>query len=324
MRSLLLRKLSQPQTTRSIAPSIASFRPLPPPVRRLSSYDDDGYYSSEGPKTALVLGSSGALGRSVTHHLSKNLDMQVIGADLKELPQDNTLDAFIAMPMWERYSGVGDMTKALVSGMFDVMDDEVKIDAIICASGGWQGDPVVPTEDASEDEFIAGARAYGETIDNMMEMNLAPVLAAGYAANRFMDTEGLFVVIGATVALSPTPGMLGYGLSKVGVHHFIQTIGEISGKSVTTKSRRKTARKIRKDKEYLDTLSIVGILPTTIDTPSNRETMPGADFSEWTKPKDIAEEIGTWIQMPPLRPHSGSLVKVFPNKTGGASFNVVR
>lgn len=118
--------------------------------------------------------------------------------------------------------------------------------------------------------------------------------------------------------------MLGYGLSKVGVHHFIQTVGEISGKSVTTKSRRRKARKIRQDKEYLDTLSIIGILPTTIDTPNNREVMPGADFDLWTQPQDIADEIGNWIKMPPLRPHSGSLVKVFPNKSGGASFNVVR
>jgi dihydropteridine reductase len=119
--------------------------------------------------------------------------------------------------------------------------------------------------------------------------------------------------------------MLGYGLSKVGAHHYIQTIGEMSGKSVTTKSRRKKARALRKDNEYLDTLSIVGILPTTIDTPANRNAMPDADFNQWTKPQDIATEIGTWIKMPPLRPHSGSLVKVFPNKTGGgASFNLVR
>jgi dihydropteridine reductase len=135
----------------------------------------------------------------------------------------------------------------------------------------------------------------------------------------------LFVVIGATVALSPTPGMLGYGLSKTGVHHFIQTVGEICGKSVTTKSRRKKARKLRKDNEYLDTLSIVGILPTTVDTPNNRDAMPEADFSLWTQPQDIAAEIGTWIQISAMRPHSGSLVKVFPNKTGGgASFNLVR
>lgn len=135
---------------------------------------------------------------------------------------------------------------------------------------------------------------------------------------------GLFVVIGATVALSPTPGMLGYGLSKAGVHHFIQTLGETTGKAITTRSRRQKARRLRKDSEYLDSLSVVGILPTTIDTPSNRVAMPHADFNDWTKPIDIAKEIGTWIRKPPLRPHSGSLVKVHPSKEEGATFTVVR
>jgi dihydropteridine reductase len=134
----------------------------------------------------------------------------------------------------------------------------------------------------------------------------------------------LFVVIGATAALSPTPGMLGYGLSKVGAHHFIQSLGETTGKSATTKSRRQKARRLRKNSAYLDTLSVVGILPTTIDTPSNREAMPDADFNQWTQPAHIAKEIGTWIRTPPLRPHSGSLVKVHPDNNGGATFNLVR
>jgi dihydropteridine reductase len=119
--------------------------------------------------------------------------------------------------------------------------------------------------------------------------------------------------------------MLGYGLSKVGAHHFVHTLGETTGKSIATKSRRRQARRLRKDSEYLDTLSAVGILPTTIDTPSNRDAMPKADFNQWTKPIDIAKEIGTWIKTPPLRPHSGSLVKVHPASRGdGATFTLVR
>ena len=137
--------------------------------------------------------------------------------------------------------------------------------------------------------------------------------------------SGLFVVIGATPALLPTPGMLGYGLSKVSVHHFVQTLGETTGKSSTTKSRRQKARRLRKNSAYSDTLSVVGILPTTIDTPNNRAAMPDADFQKWTNPGDIAKEIGTWIRTPQLRPHSGSLVKVHPETDGaGAVFTLVR
>lgn len=119
--------------------------------------------------------------------------------------------------------------------------------------------------------------------------------------------------------------MLAYGLSKVGVHHFVQTLGEITGKAVTTRSRRQKARRLRKNSEYLDTLSVIGILPTTLDTPNNRTQMPDADFDDWTKPMDIAKEIGVWIDTPELRPHSGSLLKVHPSKGGGgATFTLAR
>jgi NAD(P)-dependent dehydrogenase (short-subunit alcohol dehydrogenase family) len=169
-----------------------TFVPCATQCRRFSSYDDDGYNSSEETKTALVLGSSGAVGRTVTQHLSKNLGMHVIGADIVDLPhdQDNSLDTFISIPTWDQHSGVGDMTEALVRSLCDVMEDGKEFDAIICASGGWQGDPPLPKADASDEDFISGARAYGETIDRMMGMNLSPVLAAGYAANRFMAEEG--------------------------------------------------------------------------------------------------------------------------------------
>ncbi len=36
------------------------------------------------------------------------------------------------------------------------------------------------------------------------------------------------------------------------------------------------------------------IVPSTIDTPQNRESMPDADFSKWEKPADIASIIGRY------------------------------
>jgi dihydropteridine reductase len=135
---------------------------------------------------------------------------------------------------------------------------------------------------------------------------------------------GLFVAIGSAPALAATPGMLAYGLSKAGTHHVIQTLGETTGKALTTRSKRQKARRLRRDSQYLDSLSVIGLLPTTIDTPNNRVAMPEANFADWTKPVDIANELGFWIETPQLRPHSGSLVKVHPAKGGGAVFTIVR
>ena len=133
-------------------------------------------------------------------------------------------------------------------------------------------------------------------------------------------------MIGATAALSSTPGMLGYGLSKVGAHHLVQTLGDTTGKAATPKAKRKASRKLQArqhGENNLDSMTVVGILPTTIDTPSNRDAMPKADFGKWTQPSSIAQEIGTWITKPPLRPHSGSLVKVVSG-SDGAKFHLAR
>lgn len=130
-------------------------------------------------------------------------------------------------------------------------------------------------------------------------------------------------MIGATPALSATPGMMGYGLAKAATHHLVQTLGATTGKSMEKKSKRKEGRRLRQHAESLDTLSVVGILPTTIDTPSNRNGMPDADFTKWTKPRDIAAEICKWARSPPLRPHSGSLVKVSSSEKG-STFELVR
>ncbi|CAJ1936644.1 unnamed protein product [Cylindrotheca closterium] len=328
MRSVLSRKVA-PRLQCIISRNATSSTPIREGVgsgslnrRMVSSYTED--FDSD-QKTALVLGSSGVLGKTLTKHLSRNLGMSVIGADVVAGEDESSLDAFVPIPtLDDKHPGLGEMTEALAIGLCEVLADGRDIDTIICAAGSWQSDPTAPNTASSDKDFIAGARSFGDNIDAMMAANLYPVLAAGYAANRFMAEEGLFVVIGATAALSPTPGMLGYGLGKSGAHHFVQTLGEISGKSATTKSRRRKARKLRQNNEYLDTLSVVGILPTTIDTPSNRESMSDHDFSQWTQPEDIAMEIGTWIKLPSMRPHSGGLVKVFPNKSGGASFNLVR
>lgn len=129
--------------------------------------------------------------------------------------------------------------------------------------------------------------------------------------------------MGATAALSPTPGMIGYGVSKSAAHHFVQTLGATTGMAVSPKALRKEGRKARRHYANLDSLSVVGILPTMLDTPTNRAANPDFNLDECTKPLDIAKEICTWISSPPLRPHSGSLIKVYTNPEG-THFQLVR
>ncbi len=330
-------------------------------LRHFSS-DDFVRYSSEDfrQKTALVVGSSGSLGRTLTKHLAEDLNVRVIGADVVEPKKKDEAylkGGFVELPViptsetTTEPAGLPDLTMALTDGLYQLLEEDEslsnpELDAVICVAGAWEGDPSPPEVDSETPRRLwlaEGAAAYAENIDTMMGKNLYPVLAAGYAAKHYMtaggrsehneygefegnssNDGGLFVAIGATAALGSTPGMLGYGLAKVATHHYLTTLGESTGKAVTTKSKRRETRRLRLESDYLQRLSVVGILPTTIDTQANREAMPDANFDEWTKSIDIAKEIGMWLEEPSLRPHSGSLVKVHPKKTGGAEFRVAR
>jgi len=131
----------------------------------------------------------------------------------------------------------------------------------------------------------------------------------------------------------------GYGLAKAASHHFVRTLGASTGNSLEPKSVRKAGRRVRKrsSTSNIDDATVVGVLPSVIDTAANRKSMPDANFDQWVKPIDIAKEIGRWLDEPSLRPHSGSLVKVYPGKKrdkdkagadgssrGGAVFELVR
>jgi dihydropteridine reductase len=251
------------------------------------------------------------------------------------------LDGFISLP---QTASLSDLTVDLVRGVHSFLhgqqqhththdeDEEHQspstmpgLDAIVVASGGWTNDP--KDESSRGDNSLSAieqhATAFSTTIEEMRRKNLDPCVASGYIAQRFMNPSGLFVVLGATAALQPTPGMVGYGLAKAGAHFYVQTLGACTGQSLESKSIRKEGAKART--RNMDSLSAMAILPTTIDTAANRRAFPNGDYKEWVRPLDIAKEIATWVHEPSLRPHSGSLVKVRATENQqGASFELAR
>jgi len=78
---------------------------------------------------------------------------------------------------------------------------------------------------------------------------------------------GSWVFIGAAGALHPQSGMGPYAATKAGLHALVQASaaeGKASGVRVNA------------------------LLPSVIDTPSNREAMPQSDHSQWVRPEEIA------------------------------------
>jgi dihydropteridine reductase len=291
--------------------------------------DGSGGAKTTTTTTALVIGSSGALGSAVSRYLSSLDGTTVLGADVVEVPPDLTLDGFeldgfVHLP---RHSGLTELTTALAEGVSRCLETAAtrrRLDAIVCASGGWKMDPT-PSE-LTEDwtDLERSVREYTESIQQMIHMNLDPVAAAAFMTQHFMNPNGLLVVMGASAALQPTPGMLAYGISKCASHHVVRTLGASTGKSLESKALRRAGARARQTVPPMDSLTCIGILPTMIDTPANQKLILTADNSQWTKPRDIAKEIGMWIEKPELRPHSGSLLKVHPDANGKALFELVR
>lgn len=127
----------------------------------------------------------------------------------------------------------------------------------------------------------------------MHQQTVQPSIIAAHIAHKFMKPNGFLLLTGAAAALEATPGMIAYGIAKNSVHHLTVSLG--------------------KDSDFKEA-TVVGVLPTTLDTEQNRLSMPDADFTSWTPLLDISTRIFEWSSDAQKRPKSGSLVKIETQK----------
>lgn len=325
---------------------------------RQYSQTSTSFQARKTQRTALILGSSGSLGSSIASQLKSNHDCIVIGSDIHPPSKERVdcIDAFIQLPS----SGSGSSSSSssitidtLYHGLRDGLrnlyndnDEDVQLDAIICANGGFamdddddeidnHGDDDKHDNNHDNNHDDKKQPNKGHVYESMLQMNYYPVIAAGEIAKSYMNTNTntntnnstLFVALGAAAALTPAPNMTAYTSSKVLTHYYIQTIGSMTGhalkKEYKVQRSNEMGKKMRRDGRYLDNMSALGILPVMLDTESNREALPEEDFSRWTKTEDVAKEIGVWMDTPELRPHSGSLVRV-RTTNGESEFKLAR
>jgi hypothetical protein len=207
-------------------------------------------------------------------------------------------DAFISLK-----GGDADAISAqLENGFLDLFESKPEFDAIICANGGF----------AMDTDNLSG---------KMMNMNFDPTAAAcsGQILPYMTEYNGLFVAFGAVAAQTPVDDdspMKAYIHSKKEVHDLIQNLGSITGKALQNQKGAHVAQQ-RKIFKCLDELTAVAILPSTLDTEMNRKSMDPSpeDLEGWTKLEDVAKEIGNWIEIEDLRPHSGALIKCVTEKS---------
>jgi NAD(P)-dependent dehydrogenase (short-subunit alcohol dehydrogenase family) len=132
-----------------------------------------------------------------------------------------------------------------------------RIDALVNIAGGFA--------------FEAVAEGDPKTWQRMYALNVLTALNASRAAlpHLALSGAGRIVNIGAMGALQAGSGMGAYAASKAGVHRLTEALAA----------------------EWKGRITVNAVLPSIIDTPANRASMPRADFAKWVSPQELAEVI---------------------------------
>jgi len=206
-------------------------------------------------KTAIVTGASGNLGKAVG---KKFIDQgyKVIGT---VIPNDPALVNFPA----GRFEKVAvDLMNEDDAAKFieEMISKYISIDAAVLTVGG----------------FAMGKIADTKTADIYKQYKLNFETAYNVARPLFVQMmkqkSGRIFIIGSRPGLNAKDGkgMIAYGLGKSLIFRLADLMNdEAKGTNVVT--------------------SVV--VPSTIDTPQNRSSMPDADPSKWVKPEAIADII---------------------------------
>jgi NAD(P)-dependent dehydrogenase (short-subunit alcohol dehydrogenase family) len=142
--------------------------------------------------------------------------------------------------------------------------------------------------------FAAGSRVHETPIDEFEQqfrLNLRPTYLVTQAALPVLleGGSGSIVCVGTRAAVQPFSGAAGYIASKAAVIALAQAVAA----------------------EYKnDRIRCNVIMPSVIDTPGNRASMPKADFSKWVKPAEIAGVIANLLTDDTL-PVNGAVVPVY-------------
>jgi NAD(P)-dependent dehydrogenase (short-subunit alcohol dehydrogenase family) len=132
-----------------------------------------------------------------------------------------------------------------------------KLDVLINVAGGFAFETV------AEGETSAWQRMYA--------LNVLTALNASRAAIPYLSASpaGRIVNVGAMAALQSGAGMGPYSASKAGVHRLTEALAS----------------------EWKGKITVNAVLPSTIDTPVNRASMPNADFKKWVTLQELTEVI---------------------------------
>ena len=211
------------------------------------------------PRVALVTGGSGALGQAVTKRLLA--DGAVVCVPWVVENERARLEASVEAPararlMVERCDVADDAAMAALVAR--TLERHRRIDVLVAGVGGFAMGGLVDTDRA--------------TWDAQLTLNLTTTYVASRAVLPAMLAAGAgrIVAVASRAVVPPAGGFIAYTVAKAGVIAFVQALAqETKGRGVTVNA----------------------VLPSTMDTPGNRASMPDVDPHTWTPVTAVADAI---------------------------------
>jgi NAD(P)-dependent dehydrogenase (short-subunit alcohol dehydrogenase family) len=209
-------------------------------------------------KNIIITGATGNLGQVIVDFILKQTDWNCIIPYRSPEKFNNLKDLWKDSNRLLGYEVNMTDEKSVSDFYTTVLQKLTEIHGLVHTAGGfWMGKELADTS--------------LQELHKMMEMNFLTSFLMGKTAFHYMrKTGGKLIFIGARPALDFVPMMGAYAISKSAMRALaMQLANEGAGYGISTAL----------------------IIPGIIDTPTNREAMPEADFSTWTRRESIAESV---------------------------------
>jgi len=207
-------------------------------------------------KVVIISGASGGLGQTVSRVFHRQgVRVILVGSHLNGV---QTLADELAERALPVAANLADPTEA-EHVVQSALNHFGRVDILLNLAGGFSGGQPVSESPADE-------------LDHMLNINLRTTYNLSKAAVKPMMEQkwGRIVNVGSRDALKGRAKFSAYAMSKAAVLRLTESMAmEVKNYGITVNA----------------------ILPGTIDTESNRKSMPDADFNKWVKPEAIAETL---------------------------------
>lgn len=206
-------------------------------------------------RTALITGGTGGLGSAVTTAFRdagwRVVVPWIVETELKRLEEHPEVHTV--------HADLFDPGSAREIADLSADDPAAPLGAVVNLVGG----------------FAMGGRVHETEVtefETQLRLNLRPTYLTCQATIPHLIAAGggAIVCVSSRAALRPFPGAAGYVTAKAAVLAFVDALAA----------------------EYTaDGIRANAVLPSVIDTPANRASMPNADHSTWVTPAEIAQAI---------------------------------